>query len=135
METELKLNASRMADPMAVLNDTWVRELLLPDSGQTIEMESRYFDTDDGLYDIDDDGNIVGILRIHDLIKTLKANYKEELQGDILPSDNIELPPSQLSLFHTFSNCRYPSLSSLAKYTPRSSISGSATPSVLFPHR
>ena len=50
METELKLNASRLADPVAVLNDSWVSELILPDSGQTLAMDSRYYDTVDGIF-------------------------------------------------------------------------------------
>jgi triphosphatase len=49
METELKLNASRLADPLAVFRDPWVNDLVMPDSGQSIEMDSHYYDTADGI--------------------------------------------------------------------------------------
>lgn len=45
METELKLNASRLADPLDVIRDPWVRNLIMPESGRSFAMDSHYFDT------------------------------------------------------------------------------------------
>ncbi|MDW7657493.1 MAG: CYTH domain-containing protein [Bacillota bacterium] len=49
METELKLNASRLADPTDVIRNPWISDLIMPDSGQSINMDSHYFDTADGV--------------------------------------------------------------------------------------
>lgn len=45
METELKLNAERLKDPLAVLSDPYLAHLILPDPIKTTEMDSRYYDT------------------------------------------------------------------------------------------
>ena len=49
METEIKLNASELQDVNAIVDDPWLSILLMPDSAQQIAMDSRYFDTPDGL--------------------------------------------------------------------------------------
>jgi triphosphatase len=45
METEIKLNAIHLTDPLTVIRDPWVSALLMPESGQVIEMDSHYYDT------------------------------------------------------------------------------------------
>ena len=49
METEIKLNASTLPSLGAIIQDPYLTNLLMPGSGQQIAMDSRYFDTPDGL--------------------------------------------------------------------------------------
>ena len=48
METELKMRFVRDEERQTFWSDSWVQDLMLPDSGQKTTMLSRYFDTADG---------------------------------------------------------------------------------------
>ena len=48
METELKLQIMQSDVAEKILADPWIRQLIMPGSERTIEMDSLYFDTIDG---------------------------------------------------------------------------------------
>lgn len=80
METELKLRFEQSTHLMAVLDEPWFKEFLLPDESGVLRFRNRYFDTKD--YKFRSKKAVVRVREVEDHPISIQLKLLRDMQMD-----------------------------------------------------